>query len=196
MEKEIWKDISDYEGLYKISNLSRIKSLNRYRKGKGGFSVLVKERIMAQHINPYGYPCVMLQNCSEKLYIVHRLLAIAFIPNPENKRTINHKNGIKHDNRLENLEWATYSENMYHAIHSLGKENPPSQKGKFGVLSPCSKPIIKMTKDGHSIKKYSCAREAERETGIPYQNISHAARGIIKSAGGYKWMFVNPTLNS
>jgi hypothetical protein len=194
-QEEIWKDIVDYEGLYQVSNLGRVKSLKRYRKGRAGSPTLVKERILIQHLNPNGYLCVVLQNNSEKLCTVHRLLAIAFLPNPENKPTVNHKNGIRQDNRLDNIEWATYSENMYHAFHTLGKKPPCSNKGKFGSLSSNSKPIIQMTKDGQFIKRYSCAREAEKETGVAYQNISHTLRGILKSAGGFIWKYANPKSN-
>lgn len=114
--KEIWKDILGYEGSYQISNLGRVKSLKRTVVFKKKFKKRIKERIMKPQIMAHGYLFFALsKNGKLKSKILHRLLAIAFIPNPKNKQTINHKNGIKNDNRLINLEWCTHLENTAHA---------------------------------------------------------------------------------
>ena len=103
MSEEIWRDIAGYEGLYQVSNCGRVKSF--YRGG----------RILKQSLKR-GYMFVELYlNTNGKIHIVHRLVAQAFIPNPLNKLEVNHINGIKTDNRVENLEWVTRSENEQHA---------------------------------------------------------------------------------
>lgn len=116
---EIWKDILGYEGHYIISNYGTIKSLDRlvfskYNNGiKGRYE---KGKIMIPHKHRTGYMCIRLVlNGIRKSYSVHRLLAQAFIENIQNKKQVNHINGIKDDNRLENLEWCDNSENQKHA---------------------------------------------------------------------------------
>lgn len=111
MEKEIWKDIPGHEGLYQASNLGEIKSLSR--KGSP------REFILKQG-NKEGYRSVVLTKGHQldKTFAVHRLVSITFIPNPKNKETVNHINGIKSDNRVENLEWNTRSENILHAFRT------------------------------------------------------------------------------
>lgn len=114
--EEIWKDIEGYEGCYQVSNLGRIKSLSRKVKVQNNHTRTTKEKIISPIIQATGYSVICLGQHNPKL--IHRLVAIAFIPNFDNKRTVNHINGIKTDNRLENLEWATYSENMVHAFEN------------------------------------------------------------------------------
>ncbi len=112
---EIWKDIKGYEGLYQISNLGRLKSMSKtWVCGEHG-SVRVKgETIMKWGIADYYITVLTYKNFKKTIYL-HKVLAEAFLPNPENKTYINHINGNKHDNRLENLEWCTSSENQIHA---------------------------------------------------------------------------------
>lgn len=128
MEEE-WRDIEGYEGLYQVSNLGRIKALER--------TVIVPERIMTASTTKNGYSQVRLTKDKEAISIlIHRIVAKAFIPNPDNKPEVNHKAGIKTDNRVSELEWNTKSENQTHSHRVLRKKsNLKPQKGTNNGLS-------------------------------------------------------------
>lgn len=134
---EIWKDIEGYEGLYQISSLGRVR---RIKGGKGTAS----GRILKSFANSGYFFVGLYVNSKQKHIGVHRLVAEAFIPNPDNKSEVNHINGNKHDNRIVNLEWVTPSENMQHAWRTgltkgrTGK-NPTEETRK--KLSEASKRI-------------------------------------------------------
>lgn len=134
-EKEIWKDVIGYEGSYRISSYGTVITLVT-RKG---------DSVMTPFLTPKGYLQLKLyKNGKKKGMSMHRLMAIHFIPNPENKLTVNHKNGIKTDYRLENLEWATYQENIQHAFDT-GLNKPSDLQKKVTALNNkkrCSKPIL------------------------------------------------------
>ena len=136
---EIWKDIKDYEGLYQVSNSGRIKSLERYVNHRLGVVKFVRERIKKQYKDRVGYKSVMLSKNGKQIRdYVHRLVGFAFVENPFNKPDINHKNGIKYDNRFINIEWVTKSENSLHMCHvlgirpSLGRVHSEETKKKIG----------------------------------------------------------------
>ena len=114
MEEE-WRDIKGYEGLYQVSNLGRVRSLDRYVQTKKGNKSFHKGKILIGTDTGHGYMKVsLLYNGRRKSVFVHRLVAEAFIPNPKNKPEVNHINCIKNDNRVVNLEWVTSSENKIH----------------------------------------------------------------------------------
>ena len=114
--KEIWKDVPGYEGMYRVSNLGRVKSLPRIKKAFKGVYYNTKQRILKNDILPSGYYRVVLHKNSKAIKsFVHRLVARTFIPNPERKPEVNHKNGVKADNKADNLEWTTAKENTSHA---------------------------------------------------------------------------------
>lgn len=130
---EIWKDVIEFEGGYEISNFGRLKSLKRIAKTHNLYKDIERtypERIIRAGLDSAGYPIVKLSAFGRmKRTSLHRLVTTAFIPNPENKPEVNHKNGIKTDARLENLEWVTNSENQKHA-YKIGLQNANHVRGE------------------------------------------------------------------
>lgn len=177
---EVWKDIAGFEGLYKISSLGRVVSVARLGNRGGG--------VIKPTANHAGYLRVGLhKNNKRQMYRVHRLVAEAFLPNPDKKPQINHKNGVKADNRANNLEWVTVSENLRHSYNKLKRTK--STLGRFGAKNPSSKPVAQI-KSGSIVATFSAAKEAERKTGIHQGNISKCARGNTRSAGGFQWEYI------
>lgn len=208
MEEEIWKDIVGYEGLYQVSNLGNVKSLQRLEKTKDGKSRIRNGRIMKFSKSQY-YQLDLCKNGFITKYSVHRLVAQAFIPNPNNYPCINHKDENKLNNTVENLEWCTYSYNsrygespkiraIKHSIAMKGKI--PWNKGKKASLQTRIK--LSESHKGQvpsNAKKVMCvetreiynsAKEAERNVNIFSSNILYVCYGQRKTAGGYHWEFV------
>lgn len=128
----------------------------------------------------------IFKNAQSYTKLVHRLVAETFISNPENKPQVNHKNGDKTDNRIENLEWVTNQENQIHSFKKLNRKS--GMFNKYGSAHPKSKSIIQ-SKDGIIIAKFGSMREAERQTKICHAIISACCLGKLKSAGGYQWQY-------
>lgn len=194
--KEIWKDIPEYEGLYQISNLGKVKSLERKVKNKNGYRI-VKEKILKNIINSKGYYIVILRkNNKNDLRLVHRLIGENFIPNPNNYPCINHIDGNKQNNNIKNLEWCTYQHNIKEAFR-LGLNKYTYKKnfntkywlGKKGKYHSKSKAIIQYDEHNNIIKVWDSIIDASRELNICNIYISNVCRGRQKTAGGYKWKF-------
>lgn len=130
---ETWIDVKDYEGLYQVSNYGRIKSVAKLIFN-GKIYFFRDELILKPRKLPNGYIQVSLcKNNKYKTFYAHRLVACAFLENKNNKPQVNHKNGNKSDNRAENLEWVTVSENIFHKIKVLGYKDTPETREKKSI---------------------------------------------------------------
>lgn len=163
------KPMKGWENLYTINENAEIYSVPRNGTRKTPHK-------MSQSTDSYGYKVVKLRNKNKVVTCkVHRLVALTFIPNPENKPQVNHKDGNKLNNNVDNLEWVTASENIKHA-KSLGLQQECYNRVKVNQI-----------KDGKIIATYPSLKQAEIETGIGWTGISAVIRGLRKSAGGYYW---------
>lgn len=185
--EEVWKDIDCFEGRYQVSTFGRVKSLKR-KITDINKNYILNEKILKQAAMTNGYKFIALcKNSVYKQLSIHRLVAIAFIPNPDNKPEVNHKKGIKIDNRVSELEWSTRSENQLHS-YKIGIMKPPrAALGKFGKDNPSSKKIIQCDLNGNEIAVFYGMAEARRVLKMPHINIGEVCRGEQKTSGGFKW---------
>lgn len=183
--QEIWKDIPGYEGKYQISNFGNVMSLHFKR------SPTNKKLLKQTPDGKYGYLKVMLRdNGNDKMCTVHRLVAEAFIPNPNNKPNVNHLDTNPKNNRVDNLEWCTQKENIQYG-YDFGNIQPTKpMQGKTGNKNPLSKPVLKIDTSTHSvIEEFSAINEAARKTGLPSSRICDCCKGRIKTSGGFIWRY-------
>jgi len=133
--EEIWVDIIGYEGFYQVSNTGKVRSVDRSIKYSNGKVYVYKGKELSLKYRKDGYYTACLcKNSDEKNLFVHRLIAFAFIPKVDNKPFINHKNGVKTDNRIENLEWCDYSDNNKHAYDTGLNSTLKGEKSHFSKL--------------------------------------------------------------
>lgn len=166
--QEEWRDVKTFEGLYEVSSEGGVRSLLTLYAGK--------PRLLVQTLNKKrGYLAVGLCiNGIAYTKMVHRLVAEAFIPNPDNKPEVNHKDGNKLNNKADNLEWSTYSENLQHAYNTGLRLNK----------------VIQRSMSGEFIKEFSNCAEAECYTGFRRQSIARCARKERLSYAGYLWEYI------
>lgn len=186
--EEEWRDVKGYEGKYMVSNIGRILSKGRsIRTGTG--HRLTKDLVMTNMLSRYGYPTILLSDTSgKKLKTIHRLVASAFIPNPDNKPCVDHINTIKLDNRVGNLRWATHKENVLNTVTRKKKSDTFNSKINAGEW--VNKPVNQIDLvSGNIVSSFISIKEAMRVTGIDNTLIGKCAKGIFRTAGGYGWEF-------
>ncbi|EGT3613198.1 hypothetical protein E5N06_07555 [Clostridium perfringens] len=184
MLKEEWRAVKGFEGIYEISNLGRLKSFKKYKNGY----------ILSNKNSKGGYLSVILRDKDKKVCTrIHRLVAETFISNPKNYPVVNHIDGNKQNNKVENLEWCTIQHNVKHAI----RHNPNMIKGiKKHVQYIKPKEVCQYSLEGDLMAIYPNAKLAQKITGVCSRNILQVARkeeykpGMTrKQAGGYIWRF-------
>lgn len=177
--KEIWKDIKGYEGSYQVSNFGRVKSLERVVYTKNGSKRCVREIIMKPEICTFDYPCVFLRkNYTKKTKLIHRLVAEAFIPNPDNLPVVNHKDEDKTNCHVDNLEWCTQ---QYNSVYN----DVQLRKRWCNIV----RAVKQYDKDGNFIKEWPSISEAARFYNIAPNNISRCCKGITKTCHKFMWIY-------
>lgn len=178
---EIWKPVAWYEWLYEVSNTWKIKSLSF----RNNHCTIKREKILSWG-NQNWYTLIYLckSNKSNK-FTIHRIVAQAFLENPENKEQVNHKNWIKNDNRLENLEWCTCSENGKHSYDVLWRKS--WNEWKILSQAPKSKKIVQLSLDWEPIRYWDCMKEAIL---IYWTTIWDCCRWKTKTSKWFIWRFI------
>lgn len=173
---EIWKDVIGFESNYSVSSLGRVKRKASLFVRSDGVVRSFRERLLGGNLNK-KYHFVALQGGSvSKKYPVHRLVAAAFIPNPDNKPEVNHKNGVRSDNRVANLEWCTKSENAVHSIEVLGNHH-----------GGCP---MKRVMDVSTKIEYESIAEAAKMLGVPTSSVKNILHGRVKKTKGHILKYV------
>ncbi|MFY2843594.1 NUMOD4 motif-containing HNH endonuclease [Achromobacter ruhlandii] len=181
MSQENWKPIG-WSRFFMVSDEGRVKCLPRkVRFGKNGMRQ-IPETILHPVKKSTGYLQVSL---NKRPYLVHRLVAAAFCPGESKGLHVNHKNGVKDDNRACNLEWVTAGENMRHSYRELQRRG--SCLGKFSGMHPTSKAVVRISKSGEETR-YESGMDAVRE-GFRSESISRCCNGLSASHAGYVWRF-------
>lgn len=186
---EIWKDIPSYEGYYQASNLGKIKSLKRIIMRKDGKPYLQKEQLLKPGRNRKGYlHCNLTKNFKQTNISVHRLVAITFIDNPNNLPQINHIDGNKENNSVDNLEWISNYDNMQHSIIT-GIRNVKKITDNLKKVN--SRKVNQYDLDGNFIKAWDSIKDIQMELKIPNQNISKVCQGKRKKAHNYIFKYAD-----
>ena len=179
---EIWKDVQGYEGLYQVSNMGRVKSLGRFVDRLASGHCWQKERILKLHKKHNGYlGVILLKDGKAKNFKVHRLVALAFIPNPENKTEVDHINAIKTDNSINNLRWASHKENMNNSL-TIDFLFSIAKSGK-------NHPRARAIRNIDTKEIFDTIEQASKRYSISHSAIIYAIKNNGRSAG-CKWEYV------
>lgn len=198
--KEIWKDIEGYEGKYQVSNMGNVRSFVANNQCEA-------PHVIYQATINTGYKCVhLLDNCARKVFLVHRLVAIAFIPNPDNLPLINHKDEDYFNNCVDNLEWCTHKYNYWYSrnrhpekytgekfanrVIRRKRSDNRKQRVDCGIPRKHTYRVLQLSLSGTPIKEWDNAVTVCREFGWTSRNITDCCLGKRKTAYGYKWAFV------
>lgn len=169
------KDIPGYEGIYRASSSGKIYSIKTW-----------KERVTINSV----YLMITLSNKGRnKMFTVHSLIALTFLGDRPQGMHINHKDGDKHNNNIENLEYVTRSENMIHAYRVLGKKNNKTNLGNFYGKSFRKEPIKQYDKNMNEVKSFDCIRRASHELCILETSIANCLNGRCRTSGGFIWKY-------
>lgn len=193
LDGEIWLDINGWDGLYQVSNFCRIKSLKRVINfvtlSGANRHLTIQSSILKPYINSHGYPAIKLyHNSKSSGFLIHRIVALAFIPNHENKSDVNHKNGIRDFMDIDNFEWVTRSENHIHKYRVLKSTHP--FLGRTGKMNSCSVKTSQIDpKNNTIIKIWDSMNDIQRDLGFFQANISACCRGKQKTAYNFKWEY-------
>lgn len=190
MEQEIWKDIEWYEWLYQVSNLGRVKRLEKVINNQRWLFIL-EEQILKGSMSLWYKRVTLSKNLIKKDYKIHRLIAQAFIPNPDNKPFINHKNWIRNDNTIDNLEWCTPKENVNHSYKVLLNKSP--MYGRKWALSHISIKRNQYDLEWNFIKTWDSWADIQRELWIHRGDISKCCKWKLKTAWGFIWKYLQNT---
>lgn len=181
---EIWRDIDGYNGKYQVSNLGNVKSIYTIYVINGIHNKYYRDIILKPFAQKNGYLNVCLwKDGKKKNRLIHQLVAQSFIPNPNNLPQVNHKNEIKDDNRVENLEYCDAKYN-----NNYGTRNKRiAEKKTNGKLA---KPVVQINKDTNEvIAEFPSINEVQRQLGINNSHISQCCNGKRNTAGSYKWKY-------
>lgn len=198
MESEIWRPVVGYEGLYEVSSIGRIRSVDRLIECKNGVIHHIKGRIIRPCVSQTGYLCVSLsKNNTGKTLKLHRIVATAFIENKYNKPHVDHIDTDRKNCKVSNLRWATRKENANNPNSILNCSRAASKKYGSGwkMIETRNRnqsrgaeiPICQYSTQRVFIKRFRSIAEAARETGVQDASIHLYLRGKLRHAGGYLW---------
>lgn len=172
MVNEVWVSVKDHEGLYEISSLGRIKSLDKSWVTNIGGPCKKAGKLLTPSANNGYYHIKLWKEGQSKWYQIHQLVATAFIPNPKGKPQVNHKNSTRSDNRVENLEWCTPKENLVHA----------SEKGRLKNIN--GKMVVNITTG----QTYKSCKEASEFSGLNYQTLRAYLNGGLPNKSQFQYL--------